>query len=173
MFCSQCGQPIRQQAFCSACGAATGIGLTANNAVARIFSRVSRHVQTVGVLWLAYAGYVLLHWLLAITFMRSYFAGHAWFMGTPMGMSPFPFAANWGWLIPLITAILIVRSILSVIVGIALVTRQPWGRTFAIVMAVLTLIKPFTGTALAIYTLWVLWGPYAREEYSQIVAEGR
>ncbi len=35
-------------------------------------------------------------------------------------------------------------------------SRRPWARTLAIVMAVLSLLKLPFGTALGIYTLWVL-----------------
>ena len=42
---------------------------------------------------------------------------------------------------------------------------------FAIVVAVLTLIKPFLGTILAIYTLWVLLECSAEQNYSQLSAE--
>jgi hypothetical protein len=38
----------------------------------------------------------------------------------------------------------------------------------AIVTAFLTLIRPFTGTALAIYTLWVLLPGASGQEYDQI-----
>jgi hypothetical protein len=72
------------------------------------------------------------------------------------------------WLMPLITAILIGRSILSFVTGFALVNRAPWARILAIVAAFLTILKPITGTALAIYTLWVLLPGPSGEEYDQM-----
>ena len=72
------------------------------------------------------------------------------------------------WLIPLITTILIGRTILSVVTGLALVNRAPWARILAIVAAFLTILKPITGTALAIYTLWVLLPGPSAQEYDQI-----
>jgi hypothetical protein len=51
---------------------------------------------------------------------------------------------------------LFLRAILSAAVGIGLLQRAPWARVLAIIAAVLTLIKPITGTILAIYTLWVM-----------------
>ncbi|HWG19276.1 MAG TPA: hypothetical protein VG225_02020 [Terracidiphilus sp.] len=72
------------------------------------------------------------------------------------------------WLIPVITVVLISRAILSLVAGLALVKRAPWARIFAIVAAFLTIIKPITGTALAIYTLWVLMPSASAREYDQI-----
>lgn len=165
MFCSKCGQPIQQQEHCTVCGTPTGLGARISNPPVLI-SRVSRHLQTTGILWIAYAGYTMLHWLLAVTVMRTVFgSGHPWFMGGP-DLAHVPFFGPW--IIPFVTAILVLRAILSLAVGVALVTRQPWGRTFAIVVSILTLIKLFTGTALAIYTLWVLLGPNAQQDYDQI-----
>ncbi len=75
-----------------------------------------------------------------------------------------------GWLLHLITIVVFTRAILSLAVGVALLTRQPWGRIFAIIIAVLTLIKPLLGTILAIYTLWVLLERDADQNYAQLAA---
>ena len=52
--------------------------------------------------------------------------------------------------------------------GIALNRRAPWARMLAIVAAFLTIIKPIAGTALAIYTLWVLMPSPSAQEYEQM-----
>ncbi|MGB0125422.1 MAG: hypothetical protein WBP63_18425, partial [Silvibacterium sp.] len=83
----------------------------------------------------------------------------------PWGEMPF---GHMPWLVPLITTILIGRTILSVVTGLALVNRAPWARILAIVAAFLTILKPITGTALAIYTLWVLLPGPSAQEYDQI-----
>jgi hypothetical protein len=72
------------------------------------------------------------------------------------------------WLPGVITAFVFGRAILSVITGISLLRRAPWARTLAIVTAFLTLIKPLTGTILAIYTLWVLLPAPSGQEYEEI-----
>ena len=46
--------------------------------------------------------------------------------------------------------------------------RKPWGRTFAIVLAILQLIKIPFGTALGVYTLWVLAPAASGAEYDAI-----
>lgn len=70
-----------------------------------------------------------------------------------------------------ITIVVFARALLSLAVGVALLTRQPWGRIFAIVVAVLTLIKPLLGTILAIYTLWILLENSGDQNYAQWSAE--
>ncbi len=84
-----------------------------------------------------------------------------------MGYGPFH---PGGWLLELITVMVLARAILSLAVGITILTRQPWGRIFAIIIAVLTLIKPILGTVLAIYTLWVLLSRNAEQDYAEIAA---
>lgn len=134
-------------------------------------SRVERHVQTLGILWLVYAGWGLLSWAMAATFLAGMFGGmgHA---GGPFGhMGPFgsgfPFS-HMPWLLPFIGVIVVARSVLAVVTGIGLLRRERWGRTLAIITAVLTLIKPITGTLLAIYTLWVLLPGNAAREYDEL-----
>jgi hypothetical protein len=73
------------------------------------------------------------------------------------------------WLVPLITGILVLRSILCLVTGISLLRRAPWARTLAIVTAFLGLIHPLSGTLLGIYTLWVLLPSTSGQEYEQIV----
>ena len=133
-----------------------------------------RNLHTLGILWLAFAAYALGTWLIAYTFLHGMVSGHPWFlnMGAPWmhGAPMVPAGAFW-W-VPLVTVLVTLRAILSVFTGIALLTRQSWGRTLAIVVACVTLFKPIVGTALAIYTLWVLLGPFSGLEYAQIVSSG-
>jgi hypothetical protein len=132
-------------------------------------SRVARHWHTLGILWVAFAAYLVLRWVLVLPFLHMALGRGFWMRGsdtwiiTPFHPGP--------WLLHIIAVVVFVRAILSLAVGIALLTRQPWGRIFAIVVAVLTLIKPLLGTILAIYTLWVLLESNADQNYAQLAAE--
>lgn len=84
----------------------------------------------------------------------------------PFG-SEFPFG-HVPWLIPFITLMLVARSILGIVTGIGLLHRERWGRILAIVAGVLVLLKPVLGTALGIYTLWVLVPSDSAREYEEI-----
>ena len=59
-------------------------------------------------------------------------------------------------------------AVLSVLAGWGLLERQPWARTLAIVLGCLSLIKVPFGTALGIYTMWVLLPAASEEEYRQL-----
>lgn len=173
MYCSKCGQAIGSQTFCPNCGTPTGVPQAAGapylTRIPYMGGRVARHLRTLGILWIVFAVYLVLHWLLILPFLNGLLNGHAgWFAGS--NNLVFPFFG--GWLIHFIAAVVIVRAILSIAVGVALLTRQPWGRIYAIVIAFLTLLKPFLGTILAIYTLWVLLCHNSGVEYDQIVLTG-
>lgn len=173
MFCSGCGQAM--QAFeqvCPRCGRPVP-----PMPVARppFYSRVQRHLHTLGVLWIAWAAWNVVGWLIAMPFLTGVFGGWGW-RHHGMMMGPWPFGPGFPfmhmmWLPWVISIVVFGRSILAVITGIALLRRAPWGRTLAIVAAFLTLIKPLTGTILAIYTLWVLLPGSSGQEYEQMAVQ--
>jgi hypothetical protein len=181
MYCSQCGQPTGAQPHCPNCGASTGFtGVTPPPVPAPVpagyprvvplpASRVARHLQTLGILWVVFAAYCVLRWLLVLPFLHMALGHGRWVAGSDAWMMS-PFHPG-GWLLHFIAIIVFARAILSLAVGVALLTRQPWGRIFAIVIAVLTLLKPILGTILGIYTLWVLLECSADRNYAQLSAE--
>lgn len=130
-------------------------------------SRVAKHFYTLGILWIVFSVYSVLRWMLVLPFLHAFLGGQQTWMPAPPTWTYGPFHPGGG-LLAFISVFVFARAILSLAVGIALLTRQPWGRIFAIVIAVLTLIKPFLGTALAIYTLWVLLARNADLEYANI-----
>jgi hypothetical protein len=96
--------------------------------------------------------------------MHSRF-GSEWPFG-PMGG---PFGPQWmNAMLPLIATAVAVSAGLALLVGYSLLTRRPWGRTLAIIVAVLSLLKIPFGTALGIYTLWVLAPADSGTEYDSI-----
>ncbi|HEX3472023.1 MAG TPA: hypothetical protein VHT28_12650 [Silvibacterium sp.] len=130
------------------------------------YTRVHRHIQSLSVLWIAYGVWTLVQWALAMSFFAGIFGGYfGHFHHGPFGEFPF---VGIPWLAPFITVIVIGRSILCFVTGIALTRRAPWARMLALVAAFLTLIKPITGTALAIYTLWALLPSLSAQEYEQM-----
>jgi hypothetical protein len=169
MYCSACGQALDvSQTICQKCGRQVG-PIAPPAPVQYRHTRVHRHVHTLAILWIAYSLWVLLHWAIAIGFLAGAFS--KWGMGHGFdGLYTFPFM-HAAWLVPLITGVLVGRVILCVVTGISLLRRAPWARTFAIVTAFLTLIRPLTGTVLAIYTLWVLLPSASGQEYDQIVVD--
>lgn len=55
-----------------------------------------------------------------------------------------------------IATFLIIVSLPGMLAGIGLLKMQPWGRIVAIIVGVLHILSFPLGTALGIYTLWVL-----------------
>jgi hypothetical protein len=168
MYCSGCGQLVPPgQQFCPHCGrpvAQVASGLAPTHAP-YFYTRVHRHIQSLAILWIAYAAWTLLGWLLAMSIFHGMFAGYFGHWNHAPWSGPFN---EIPWLLPMITVLLIGRAVLSLVTGLALLYRAPWARILAIVAAFLTIFKLFTGTALAIYTLWVLLPGPSGQEYDQM-----
>jgi ABC-type glycerol-3-phosphate transport system permease component len=75
---------------------------------------------------------------------------------------------SWMALLPIVVTVTVVMAGLAVLAGYSLLNRKPWGRMLAIVLAVLALFKFPVGTALGIYTLWVLAPMNSAAEYDSI-----
>jgi hypothetical protein len=129
-------------------------------------NRVARHLQALGGLWLAYAIWRLLTKLAGLLFVHAFLSHRdlfGWGQWTDFSSAWMPFAF---FSIALSVA-------LCVITAYALITRQPWGRVFAIVCGVLALLHPLWGTVLGIYTLWVLAPRASGYEYAALTVPAR
>jgi hypothetical protein len=69
---------------------------------------------------------------------------------------------------PVVAFFLFILSVPGIIGGIGLLRRKPWARFLVLVLAVLDLFNIPIGTALGIYTIWVLM----RDETVQLFAPG-
>lgn len=186
MVCQRCGSPV-ERAFCSNCGApvtpqagpvppapppaygAVPPAYGAPHAMPVVLvPRVPRHVQTLGILWCIYGAYRAAAGTFAVLFLLGIstpaFLGGIGARGLPI----LPFAPVMSGLAAVAGVFILLSSCLAFITGYALLSRRPWGRTLAIVAAVLSLIKIPVGTALGIYTLWVLAPTASGMEYDAI-----
>jgi hypothetical protein len=136
MNCTGCGNPLAPDVrFCTRCGAAITF------AQPLYPDRVARHLQSLGVLWLVYAALRAVRGTVGIATLQHFFGDHAF------GFFP---------IVPFAGVVVGIGVFGALFTGYALLTRQPWGRIVAIVFGVLALLHPIMGTALGIYTLWVL-----------------
>lgn len=176
MVCQACGAVVAGDVhFCRNCGAQV-VAAAPPSAPAPGYasysisygSRVQRHLQPLGVLWCVYGALRLVRGVLAIFFLRAF--GMRGFGGWPFWWhSGGPFAGPWiHALLPIIGVITVVWAALALLTGYALLTRKPWGRVLAIVAGVLSLIRIPFGTALGVYTLWVLAAGASGMEYEGI-----
>jgi hypothetical protein len=69
---------------------------------------------------------------------------------------------------PIIAVATVFAAALALVAGFGLLNRRPWGRVVAIIAAILALLKFPLGTALGIYTLWVLAPGASGLEYDAI-----
>jgi hypothetical protein len=132
--------------------------------------RVQRNLQTLGILWCVLGVYRVVSGLIAMIFLRAFtthnFGDDAWMFGRHWH-GPFP--PMWmGSLWPMIAVTTVFAAALALIAGYGLLNRRPWGRIVAIIAAILALLKFPIGTALGIYTLWVLAPGASGLEYDAI-----
>src|SRR5216684_3605020 len=64
--------------------------------------------------------------------------------------------------------ILIAGQVLPFLLAWGLFQREPWARVLGLVLGFLALLRPPFGTALGIYTLWVLLPQQSGQEYDQL-----
>ncbi len=175
MVCHACGAPVADGVhFCTKCGAQVVAAQPMYAAypppaVPMYMNRVQRHLQTLGILWCVFAGYRILGGLVGMFALRMFTMrgfGADWPFNNHYhgGFGP----AWMGALLPFIAVYTVAMAALAVLVGYSLLTRRPWGRTLAVIVGILTLFKPLLGTALGIYTLWVLAPGASGLEYDAI-----
>ena len=136
-------------------------------------SRLRRQARSLGVLWCVFAAYRVVSGLIGLIFFRAFvlrdgFVGWPFSWGTA-GMST---GSGLAWLAPVILGGTVISAALAGFVGWSLLTRRPWGRVLAIVVAVLSLIKFPLGTALGIYTLVLLAPRASAAEWEQLTTPG-
>ena len=162
MFCNKCGCSLQPDyRVCPKCGNPVQGGVSAPAMYAPPQrSRVARHVQTLGILWIIVGAF----WLIpAIVMMVLGSVAHAFI---PFGnavaraLGPaFLHLLGFGFLFVAAAAFM---------AGWGLMQRRPWARTLTIVLGILALLHPPFATALGIYTLWVLLPSDAAQEYTEM-----
>ena len=148
MFCASCGTQANEAArFCSSCGKP----LETSNASGSS-GRVAKHVRLLGILWLALASIRIVPGLVMIIIFSTPFF--------PPDVPGFMRV-----MMPGIGAMLMIGGVLGILVGCGLLMQQPWARMLAIVVGAISLVDIPFGTAVGIYTLWVLSSKDAEQEY--------
>ena len=162
MYCDRCGADVGAgSAFCSRCGKAFA---SAPPVAAQ--GRVAQHVRLVAYFWIALSALRVLPGLF-VTLI-----GTAGMHLLPREFPPSSLAAFppelLPWIqtaIPILGGILMAFGAIGIVAGWGLLTRQSWARILVIVLAFLNLPHVPFGTALGIYTLWVLLPARSEQEY--------
>lgn len=130
--------------------------------------RVQQHLQTLGVLWCTFGGVRVVTGILALTALHTLSDKGLFFSGDVASFVPHLFRG----LAPVLAGSIAAMGLLDLVTGWALLSGKPWARILAIVVAIRSLIKPPFGTALGIYTLWVLAPAASAEEWQTMHQAG-
>ena len=153
VFCDRCGTSLSPGGrFCPTCGKAAG-----TVPLMPVRNRISGHVRLLGILWLALSVFRLLPGVL----LWSFFGHGGAFL--PFGVPMFVHG-----LLRIVGMLFIALAAIGIVAGWGLLERQPWARTLAIVVAFLNLLDMPFGTALGVYTLWVLLPAESEKEYLEV-----
>ena len=152
MFCDRCGTNLPGEVrFCPSCGRQFG-AVPPPQPV----NRVSGNLRTLAILWMVYSAFRVLPGL----FLRS------------LGNYGWPFMHNTPYFVhgvlETVGGVFIFTGVLGLVAGWGLMERHSWARMLAIVLAFLSLIHFPFGTAIGIYTLWVLLPAASEQEYQRL-----
>jgi hypothetical protein len=187
MYCDRCGTQLSAGAqFCTKCGKAivgggagapvAGRGVGQVGAAAGSDGRVQRHVRTLAMLWaingvlrLIGVAWMMVFGSMIFPALRGWGHGAVW-----------PFGGRWGMDVPFLGGLFSVGVFLGIfgmlhlVLAWGLFERAPWARMLGLVIGFLALLRFPLGTALGIYTLWVLLPEESGREYDRLVqGDGR
>lgn len=165
MFCNACGGKLEPQfKVCPNCGrpvaaASSAVASTGTAALSQP-SRLERHLRTLGILWIV-VGVLFMIPAIAMTILSG--VVHIAIPATAeVGRYVGPLVMS------LIGGSLFILAAGGVLVGWGLMNHQSWARIVAVILGILALFHPPFGSALGIYTLWVLLSDQAGEEYNRL-----
>ena len=180
MYCDRCGSSLAPSSrFCGTCGKAafaqtetTGGTRSALQPAVPVgpadaaSGRVGRHVQSLAILW-------CINGILRLMEVGSfYFIGHSflpWF-GRAFPSSGFPWVSHsltsfglW-WVVVFLGCF----GLLHLFLAWSLYECKPWARILGLVVGFLALLRFPLGTALGIYTIWVLLPESSGREFERL-----
>jgi len=164
MFCDGCGGAVQPgQAFCSACGKQI-VGPI--SVVQPRLGRVQNHVHLLGILWLAMSAVNAVGGLVLLILGNTLFPHLREMNGVPPDV-PVGFLTA---LFSTLGIIVLAKAACGFIAGWGLLQRESWARVVALVLAFISLFNIPFGTAVGVYTMWVLLPSDSQHEYDVIVA---
>ena len=161
MFCDGCGAEVQPgQGFCSRCGKQI-VGAVA--VMQPRPGRVQSHVHLLSILWLAMSAFNAVGGVILYIIANTIFA-HLHEFGAPQEVPT-------GFLRPLLSVVaifILAKAAIGFITGWGLMRHEPWARVIALVLAFISLFNVPFGTAIGVYTLWVLLPSQSQREYEAL-----
>ena len=156
MFCSACGAPIQPQlSVCPNCHRSIP-----TISPVPLPGRLDRHLHILGTLWVIAGALFLIPGI--VLMMLSGVVRVAVPAAETIGRFVAPLVLS------IIGGSLFLVAAGGILVGWGLLKHQPWARVAAIVLGIVSLLHPPFGTALGIYTLWVLLSDQGGVEYDHL-----
>ncbi len=158
MFCDGCGIQVQpDQAFCSRCGKQLNRSVLS---MPRRRGRVQEHLNLMAILWLAFSAFNAVGGIVLIIVANTIFV-HGRVNAPPFLHS----------LLGALGAFILGKAAVGMAAAFGLMQHETWARTLVLILAFIALFTsiPF-GTALGIYTLWVLLPRESEREYEAMVA---
>ena len=173
MFCDRCGTQLGAGAqFCTSCGKAFAPGATPVAAPAISSApqgRVRRHIHRLATLWVVNGVLRLMAVAWFMLFGRMFFPGLRGWSGPvvwPFGRWSVDTFLPGGFFS--LAVFLGIFGVLHLVLAWGLFERQSWARILGLVLGILALLRFPLGTALGIYTLWVLAPEESAREYERL-----
>jgi hypothetical protein len=164
MFCDRCGASVEPgQAFCGKCGKQIVGPISGMQSYP---GRVQHHAHLLGILWLAMSAFN------AVGSIVLLMLGNVLFPHL-REMKDVPSDVPVGFLTALFTTlgiIVLAKAALGFLAGWGLMQRETWARVLVLVLAFISLFNIPFGTAIGVYTLWVLLPGQSQQEYDAWVA---
>lgn len=162
MFCNGCGQTLQPgQNFCAKCGQPVGVA-----AIPRRLNRVAEHSKLLGILWMVYSVLFMLGGL------GIFVVGNAILSmvirQASVGNPDMPPPELFHFVFTALGLFLLIKGGLGVFAGWGLLQHASWARILTLVLGFLALLSIPFGTALGIYTIWVLLSSDADKEYAAL-----
>lgn len=159
MFCDRCGAEVQAgQRFCGGCGRQMGVSVMP----AAAEGRVARHSQILAILWFVASALNLLVAGVCLLLGHTLFGG---FFRIPEA----PWVPNFlHGLFGLLGILIFLKALAGFAAAWGLLERESWARPLMLVLGFISLLHIPFGTALGIYTIWVLLSPGAEEEYRRL-----
>lgn len=147
MFCNHCGAEMQaEHTFCASCGRPAAVATAPT-----IARRLPEHLRLLGILWIALSAFRLLGGGALLVVAEFLFGEHEFL---------------WA-LLSLVGAFVLALAAAGLATGWGLWQREPWARPLALAVGAVSLLDIPFGTALGVYTLWVLLPAAAEAEYKR------
>ncbi|MFZ0821784.1 MAG: hypothetical protein WAM91_17095 [Candidatus Acidiferrales bacterium] len=125
--------------------------------------RVQRNLQVLSILWLVCGSLEILAGVVLFVVANVLFGIAMHLNGGAGGAEPFVHT-----ILTIVGTAVGIKGILGIVAGWGLLQRETWARALIIVMGFLGILHIPLGTALGIYTIWVLLPNESAEEYERL-----